>query len=409
MTGFVRVSQAAIIVATAFVLAGPACAQDRPNFIDNLFGNNNAQPPAGGRGGGGVDEADLAVQVNDLRERLRQLTGQLEQMQYRNQQLEQQVRSMGGNPVGSGPASAPGANMGSGGYPANQQPAPRGMQQDYPQQRGMQQQPDYQQRGAQQDYPPRGMQQQSQQDYPPRGVQQDYPPRGVAQQPVEDYPPAVIAASPSGRSDVFDPSQNPNAPGAPRPLGSPNSASQPVGAPYGRAAGAPLDLSSPGNNRMQEDQSALPPPAPRNPNATGTQMASVQPAAPQTPRDAFDLANGHVKRKDYALAEDSLRDFLKKYPNDARVGDVHYWLGESLYQRQKYADAADSFLKVVTKYQKNTKAPESLLRLGQSLAAIGEKKTACDAWAEIGIKYANAPDNVKKTVASEQKRVRCQS
>jgi hypothetical protein len=61
-------------------------------------------------------------------------------------------------------------------------------------------------------------------------------------------PPVVIPATPGGRrADVFDPNATPNAPGAPRPLGSPDSASHPpIGAPDGRMAGAPLDLSTSG-------------------------------------------------------------------------------------------------------------------------------------------------------------------
>jgi tol-pal system protein YbgF len=385
MTVFARASQAAVAAVTALTLAGPAAAQDRsPNFFDNLFGGNNAPSQAAGRGG--MDEADLSVQVNQLQAQVRQLTGTIEQLQYRNQQLEQQLRALQGNPSAGGPVPGPTASAGmGGGYPANP-PQPR-MQQDYPP-RGVQQ--------SQQDYPPRGIPQQSQKDYPQSGMQQDYP------------PPAVIAATPgSGRGDVFDPSQNPTAPGAPRPLGSPDSASQPIGALHGRNAGAPLDLSVPGSGRpvAADDPGMLPPPPPRNPNATGAQVASVTPTA--TPRDEFDVAYGHVQRKDYALAEDSLRTFLKKYPSDGRVADAQYWLGESLYQRQRYRDAAESFLAVSTKFDRSPRAPEALLRLGQSLAALGEKETACAAWGEIGRKYANASVNVKKNVAAEQKRVRC--
>jgi len=150
----------------------------------------------------------------------------------------------------------------------------------------------------------------------------------------------------------------------------------------------------------------LPPPPPRNVNATGTQMASVAPPS-ATPRDEFDLAYGYVQRKDYALAEDGLRNFLKKYPSDAHVPDAQYWLGESLYQRQRYRDAAESFLAVTTKFDRSPKAPDALLRLGQSLAALGEKETACAAWGEIGRKYTAASATVKRNVAAEQKRVRC--
>jgi TolA-binding protein len=127
MIVFARASQAAAVAVTVLTLAGSASAQDQgrsPNFLDNLFGNNNAPSPAA-RGGGQVDEADLTVQINQLQAQVRQLTGTIEQLQYRNQQLEQQVRALQGN--SAGPAPAPGAIV-SPVHPSSQ-PQPRGMQQ----------------------------------------------------------------------------------------------------------------------------------------------------------------------------------------------------------------------------------------------------------------------------------------
>jgi tol-pal system protein YbgF len=149
---------------------------------------------------------------------------------------------------------------------------------------------------------------------------------------------------------------------------------------------------------------ALPPPAARNANATGQQMVM---APSNTPRDEYDLAYGYVLRKDYALAEEGLRAFLKKHPSDRLAADANYWLGESLFQRQRYREAAESFLTVSTKFEAASKAPDSLLRLGQSLAALKEKQAACATLGEIPRKYPNAPNNVKHTAAQEQKRVGC--
>jgi tol-pal system protein YbgF len=374
MLSFDRASQAAAVAAIVLTLAGPAFAQDNgrpPNFLDNLFGGNNTQPPAPARRGGMPDEADLTVQINQLQAQVRQLTGTIEQLQYRNQQLEQQVRALQGG-------AAPTSGMMPGATPA--MPS----------------------RGTAQTSPAAG-------NYPPPA--RNYPPTaGSYPSTADQYPsPQVIPAAPGRRSDVFDPDENPNAPGAPRTLGSPESASHPpIGVPGGRMAGAPLDLSTPGmDTSLPSDDGRLPPPPPRNINATGgARLASVAPPS-ATPRDEFDLASGYVQRKDYALAEDSLRGFLKKYPSDARVADAQYLLGESLYQRQQYRDAAESFLAVTTKFDRSAKAPEALLRLGQSLAALGEKETACAAWGEIGRKYSSASTNVKQNVAAEQKRVRC--
>jgi tol-pal system protein YbgF len=243
-------------------------------------------------------------------------------------------------------------------------------------------------------------------------------------------PPPPPPAPPTGRrNDAFDPTQNPNAPGAPRPLGAPGSRSDagdampgvvasaapprsgdsigtvimseenPVGVPGGREPGQPLDLTGRGAIPRTSDPApgAIPPPPPRT--------ATLPPT--QTPRDEFDLAYGYVLRKDYALAEDGLRAFLKKHPSDRMAGDAQFWLGETLFQRQKYRDSADAFVAMAKKYDNHSKAPDALLRLGQSLAALNEKELACATLGEVTRKYPRASNSVKQTVEREQKRARC--
>ena len=260
-------------------------------------------------------------------------------------------------------------------------------------------------------------------------------PQAVPPLPPQAAPQTARQPTPGGiprRSDVFDPNDHPNAPGATRALGSlppvappPGAVADdepPVGAPHGRRAGAPLDLSTLSSQAAEDPSLAqpgpvaarpsqirtipgvLPAPPPRNPNATGTQVVM---APSQTPKDEYDLAYGYVLRKDYALAEDALRAFLKKYPSDRLVADANYWLGESLFQRQRYRDAAESFLAVSTKFESSGKAPDALLRLGQSLAALKEKEAACATFGEIPRKYPRAPANVKSAAEREQKRAGC--
>ena len=281
----------------------------------------------------------MVVRLDRLESQIRQLTGVIEQLQFRNQQLEAQVRRM------------------------QEEGAPRGM--------------------------------------PPRA--QNLPPQS---------PPAVTATPgvPGRRGDAFDPGQNPSAPGAPHVLGSVAAAGSPplmppapadphdgqVGAPGGRGAGSPLDLAN------------MSPPGQRGPNPgppNAGVVATLPPSA--TPRDEYDLAYGYVLRKDYALAEDSFRNFLSKYPTDRLAGDATYWFGESLFQRQRYRDAAEAFLNVSTKYESSAKAPDALLRLGQSLAALGEKEAACASLGEVMRKFPRASAVVKQGVEREQKRVRC--
>src|SRR4051794_41953693 len=114
-----------------------------------------------------------------------------------------------------------------------------------------------------------------------------------------------------------------------------------------------------------------------------------------------------MQRKDYALAEETMRNFAQRYPADPLVGDSQYWLGESFFQRQKYRDAAESFLGVTTKFGNSAKAPDALLRLGQSLAALKQKETACAALGEVVRKYPPASSGLKGDVGRQPKPAKC--
>ena len=363
---------------------GFAFAQQSGGLLDNLFnggGQQQQQAPQpqpapqpmqqlGPQGGGGVDS-----RIDRIENALRQLTGQIEVLQHQNQMLQMQLKRMQDDTefrfqqLGAGHGAAPAR-------PGQRSEA----------------------------FPP--MQNQNMGAAPP--------------------PPANQATASAGQGDAFNPAMHPNAPGVPRTLGGGvpgqgmNSAmnNAPVGAPGGREAGAPLDLTSlagtppsmpaapvAGAAAAGAAPGQLPPPPPRNPSATGTKLATLPPSA--APKDEYELAYGYVLHKDYGLAAQAFRDFLQKYPKEHLVPDAEYWLGESLYQQQNYDDAARAFLAVSTKYKHFSKAPDALLRLGQSLAALHHKEAACATLSEVKNKFPHASSSVKRGVARELKRVHC--
>jgi tol-pal system protein YbgF len=287
-----------------------------PNLLDRLFGGEAQRPsaPVGQERLGQPKPSDLVVRLDRLETQIRQLTGTVEQLQFRNPQLESQLRRMQED-----------AELGSKGGPRATQSRPQ---------------------------------------------------TAVPQQ-------APAATMPSRRGDVFDPTLHPNAPGVPQTLGSIPAGDDTTLA--ARAPGAPLEIATtPGGN----------------PN-------TVVATAPGTSKDDFDIAYSFVVRKDYALAEDGFRSFIKKYPSDRLTPEATYWFGESMFQRQRYRDAAEAFLSVSTKYETSGKAPDALFRLGQSLAALGEKEAACASLGEVARKFPKASTALKQSVEREQKRVRC--
>jgi tol-pal system protein YbgF len=307
---------------------------------------------------GQSSESDVIVRLDQLESQMRQLTGTVEQLQYRNQQLEQALRRLQENQQVGGSAAPMASARPSSSQAASVPPYPATVASG-----------------------------------PPASQPTGEAPAGPAPQQTGAPLDLSNVASTGRRSDAFDPTQNPNAPGAPRSLGTlPSTGVPPVG------AGPSVVYQSP--------DGGLPPPPPRNLNATGGEVAAVLPPS-QSPRDGYDLAYGYLLRKDYALAEDSFRTFLRMYPTDPHAPDAQFWLGESLFQRQNYHDAADAFLTVSKRYEASGKAPDALLRLGQSLAAMGQKDLACATFGEVGVKYPRATLNVRQSVEREQKRVHC--
>jgi tol-pal system protein YbgF len=319
---------------------------------------------------------ELVMRLERMENQVRQLTGTIEQLQYRNQQLDQALKRMQEDnefrfqELGGKGGARPAAPQ----RPMAAQPPPA--------------QPQYQ---------------------APPAPQPQY------QQPQPQYQQPAPAGS-GRRSDAFDPNQNPAAPGAPRVLGT-TAPSEPltaaessgIGAPGGRDPGTPLDLSTLSANASRDPalasgDGALPPPPARSPSATGMRTAAL-PAA--TPRDEFDQAYNAMLRKDYAGAEAGFRTFLQKNSGDRLAPDAQYWLGESMFQRQNWREAADAFLSMSKTYEKSPKAAEALLRLGQSLAMLREKELSCATFGEIQRKYPRASTTIKQAVEREQKRLRC--
>jgi tol-pal system protein YbgF len=323
--------------------------------------------------------ADLLYRIERLENQIRQMTGDIEQLQYRNQQLEAALNEMryqdpgrGGGRVATAPPTQPGA--------PGMSPGRRGDAFD-----------------------------------PAENPNAPGSPRGLGAAPVQPAP-AAGTSGPGGRrgGDAFDPSENPYAPGAPRTLGStppqpPPPNTRPGMGPTPYAAGAPGGA-DPGYGRAADDPRYGRPPAGPPPGGAAAAYPAVATAAPPpsgSPREVYDAGVMYLQRRDYAAAEESFRDFLRQYPTDRMAAEAQFSLGESLYQRQNYQEAADAFLQLTKKYENSPKAPDALLRLGQSLVALNDKELACVAFADVGRKYPRARSDVRQAIERELKRARC--
>ncbi len=340
-----------LLVAPGFVPHAAAQDYDRPPAG---FGDDAPYDGGGRYGGGGRRGADdpgaESVRVGKLEGRIREMTGQIEELQNANRKLVEQVQRFQAD-VESRLQGRSGAAQ-----PAKRSDA-----------------------------------------------------SGLAGAPGEVDPltsPAKLAeAKPQRRGDdAFDPAATPSAPGAPKPLGSPASATPPD------SGDAPLDLSG---GRRAASSSTLAPtlqlPSATTPKSTGatTPNAMVASLRPNSTREEFDAALGLYKEKQYETAEQGFSAFIQKNPKSRLVADATFYLGETYAQRGRSREAAEQYLKFSTDFTTSSRAPEAMLRLGSSLKAIGAKEQACASFAELPRKYPNAPAYVKSGAEREAKRAQC--
>ena len=277
------------------------------------------------------DAADAIVRLNRLENQMRQMSGQLEQLQFENRQLKDQLRKFQEDVEFRFQE-----NSGRGGSKPSATPAPR---------------------------------------------------------------PAQPQAAPQRRSDVYDPSQDPNAPGAPRPLGS-TPASPPLAEAEQFAGIGDLieeeGQIGPGNGMAMPQGAIQPRPGP-SVAATGT----------GNPRADFDAAYASFTQKDYDQAEMGFRRFLQSNPRDQLVPEATFWLGETYLQRGRHREAAEQFLNISADHPTAAKAPDAMLRLGVSLNSLGARDRACAVFAELDRKYPQASASVRQASEREQKRNKC--
>ncbi|HSP26134.1 MAG TPA: tol-pal system protein YbgF [Saliniramus sp.] len=221
-------------------------------------------------------------------------------------------------------------------------------------------------------------------------------------------PAAPLQISPGlSRGDAFDPARDPMAPGAPQPLGSTTPSSPRSDSGLGSTAtiGSVIEEEA----RTPAEGGPLNLALPRYDVPPGLERAgpSIAATGDADPRVVYDTAYAYLLQAQYERAEMGFRQFLQSHPRNDLVPDATYWLGETYAQRGRHREAAEQFLKVSTEHPSSRKAPDSLLKLGGALAELGAREQACATLAEIPRQYPQAAVGLRENVEREQRRAGC--
>jgi tol-pal system protein YbgF len=98
-------------------------------------------------------------------------------------------------------------------------------------------------------------------------------------------------------------------------------------------------------------------------------------ASKEPPKSLFDTGLEKYRAGRFSEALIDLKSFLSSNPDPSLVGDVQFWIGETLYSLGKYEDAILRYDTVVKKYSASDKVPDALLRQGMSFHKLGDDQT----------------------------------
>ncbi|MEE8394367.1 MAG: tol-pal system protein YbgF [Rhodospirillales bacterium] len=128
---------------------------------------------------------------------------------------------------------------------------------------------------------------------------------------------------------------------------------------------------------------------------------------PGSPKEQYKFARRLLLSQQFDKAEIALREFVQAHPDDPLNSNARYWLGETFYVRGDFRSAAKVFMEGYKASPNGTKAADTLFKLGKSLASLDKKQNACTAYAKLNKDFPDAPANLTRLVAREQKRNEC--
>ncbi|MEQ8604605.1 MAG: tol-pal system protein YbgF [Marivibrio sp.] len=166
---------------------------------------------------------------------------------------------------------------------------------------------------------------------------------------------------------------------------------------------------SDGSSPQQAAAPSAPQPPPQPGSVSGAEATAAAPSGvlpDGTVQEQYDYAFSLLRKRDFAAAEQAMRSFVDKHGDSGLAGNAMYWLGETYYARENYRDAAATFLDAYTGYPQNDKASHSLLKLAMSLGALGKQDAACQAFSTLA-QDGNASERILSTGRSEAEKLGC--
>ncbi|HUF77089.1 MAG TPA: tetratricopeptide repeat protein [Longimicrobiales bacterium] len=96
-------------------------------------------------------------------------------------------------------------------------------------------------------------------------------------------------------------------------------------------------------------------------------------------------------RGSYSTAQRAYEQFTREHPNDLRVPDALYFLGDILQQQDRPEDALERFLEIPSRHPTHARVPDALYRVGLLQIELGRTADARSTFQRIVNTYADHP------------------
>lgn len=133
-------------------------------------------------------------------------------------------------------------------------------------------------------------------------------------------------------------------------------------------------------------------PAPGQAAAAPSPGGQAQSMREPTADQLIDISVAQLRRGSPGAARVGFAEFVRKYPDHARMADVLFMTGEAWSAEQRADSAALAYRAVVTRFPQSTRAPSALYKLAIQALAAGRTAEARDDFNRIVTNYPQSPE-----------------
>ena len=112
--------------------------------------------------------------------------------------------------------------------------------------------------------------------------------------------------------------------------------------------------------------------------------------AEPTEKKEFEATLLVFRTGDFAAAQISLLNFLRRYPTSGYASSALFWLGNAQYATKDYKESIVNFRKLLSIAPEHTRAPEAMLAISNCLVELKDVKAAKKAMEDLVKQYPNS-------------------